>query len=73
MPTVSHLNSKVDVNWDTSVYRSHNKDIPENAPTPLGNSVTLLHYFDANLMHNTLSGKSITGCIHIVNKTPIIW
>ena len=24
-------------------------------------------------MHDVLSGKSVTGCIHLANKTPIMW
>jgi hypothetical protein len=29
------------------------------------------HYVDANLMHDMVSGKSVTGCIHFINQTPI--
>jgi hypothetical protein len=42
-------------------------------PTPLGKRVTLIHWFDANLMHDVLSGKAVTGCIHFANKTPMMW
>ena len=35
--------------------------------------MTLVHYFDANLMHDVLSGKAVTGCVHFANKTPIMW
>ena len=30
-------------------------------------------YVDANLMHDLLSGKSVTGILHLLNKTPIDW
>ena len=26
------------------------------------------HYVDANLMHDVVSGKSVTGILHLVNK-----
>ena len=45
----------------------------KNAPTPLGNPVITTSYVDANLMHDVLSGKSVTGILHYVNKTPFDW
>ena len=47
--------------------------IPNDAPTPLGNYVTLTHYVDANLMHDIATGRSVTGILHFLNKTPIEW
>ena len=44
-----------------------------DAPSPRGKRVILSHYFDANLMHDVLSGKAVTGVIHFWNKTPIEW
>jgi hypothetical protein len=35
--------------------------------------VTLIHYVDANLMHDLVAGRSISGILHMVNKTPINW
>ena len=47
--------------------------LPVDAPEPLGNYVTLTHYVDANLMHDVATGRSVTGILHLVNKTPIEW
>ena len=47
--------------------------IPEDCPKPLGKHVTLSHYVDANLYHDMLSGHSVTGILHFVNKCPIDW
>ena len=44
-----------------------------DAPSPLGKHVTLTHYFDANLYHDMLTGRSVTGILHLMNKTPIEW
>jgi RNA binding exosome subunit len=55
------------------VYGKVKELLPNNAPEPLGKYVTLSHYMDANLMHNITSGKSVTGILHLVNKTPIDW
>ena len=47
--------------------------LPKDAPIPLGRRVTLTHYFDANLYHDMVSGRSVTGILHLINKTPIDW
>jgi hypothetical protein len=35
--------------------------------------VILTHYVDANLYHNVLTGRSVTGVLHFLNGTPIDW
>jgi hypothetical protein len=45
----------------------------EDAPEPLGTFVTMSRYFDANLMHDIMTGKSVTDILHLVNKTPLEW
>ena len=47
--------------------------LPDDAPPPKGKPVTFTHYFDANLMFDLLTGRSVTGIIHIVNQTPFDW
>lgn len=70
-PDLSRFDSKTKIDWSKSVYGNHKEEVPKDAPKPLGKRVTLFHYFDANLMHDVLSGKAVTGCIHFANKTPI--
>jgi hypothetical protein len=72
-PDLSMFNNKIDLDWAKSIYGDHAEDRPNDAPKPLGRRVTLVHYFDANLMHDVLSGKAVTGCVHLANKTPIMW
>ena len=55
------------------MYGNPIKDKQRDAPDPLGKCVTITSYFDANLMHDILSGKACTGIIHFLNKTPIDW
>ena len=59
--------------WSRSVYGEISEILPHNAPEPLGNYVTLTHYVDANLMHDIVTGRSVTGILHMVNKTPLDW
>ena len=57
-------------NWSNSVYGKPTEDKPKDAPKPVGKPIHLTSYFDANLMHNVLSGKAVTGILHFLNKTP---
>jgi hypothetical protein len=59
--------------WERSVYGNVSEIIPLDAPTLLGKHVTLTHYYDANLYHDMLTGHSVTGILHLFNKTPIEW
>ena len=72
-PNFSEFDNNIKFYWSTSVYGDVSENIPEDAPKPRGKQVTLVHYFDANLMHDVLSGKAVTGCVHFANKTPIMW
>ena len=70
-PDYSDLPSKV-FDW-ASIYGDVQELLPADAPAPLGNKVTFTHYVDANLFHDALTGRSVTGIIHMVNGTPIDW
>ena len=61
-----------DYDW-SDIYRPVKELLPTDAPEPLGNYVTLTHYVDANLMHDVLTGRSVTGILHLLNQTPIDW
>ena len=47
--------------------------VPKDAPTPLGKPVVTTHYVDANLYHDILTGRSVTGIMNFVNQTIIDW
>ena len=42
-------------------------------PTPRGKRIVMTSFVDANLYHDLISGKSVTGILHFFNKTPIDW
>ena len=58
-------------NWIYSVYGDVNELIPNDIPEPLGNYVTTITYCDANLFHDLLTGRSVMGILHLLNRTPI--
>ena len=59
--------------WSNTAYGNAEEEVPSDEPPSLGNCIVLSHYFYANLMHNVLSGKSVTGVFHLVNKTTLMW
>ncbi len=59
--------------WEKSIYGNVHEDIPTDAPIPLGKYVLLTHYLDANLYHDMLTGRSVSGILHFMNQTPLDW
>ena len=59
--------------WMYSVYGNVKELLPKDAPKPLGHWVLLTHYVDANLFHDVITGRSVTGILDLVNGTPIDW
>jgi hypothetical protein len=47
--------------------------IPTDIQEPKGKYVTLSHYFDANLYHDMVTGRSVTAILHFLNQTPMDW
>ena len=45
--------------------------LPTDAPKGLGKRVQFTSYVDANLYHDLISGKLVTGNLHLANKTLI--
>ena len=56
--------------WSRSVYERPKAIIPTDIPEPRGKYVTIVHYVDANLHHELVTGRDVTAILHIVNGTP---
>ena len=70
LPDYSDVTEPV-FDWADSVYGSPTEMLPQDAPKPMGKPVILTHYVDANLYHCMLTGRSVTGILHLINGTPI--
>jgi hypothetical protein len=57
--------------WAKSVYGEVSELIPKDVLELLGGYVTLMHYADANLYNDMLTGHLVTGILHFLNKMPI--
>ena len=62
-----------DFDWTCSVYGDVHEIHPDDMPEPLGKAVTTTTTMDANLNNCLATGKSLTGCLHFLNKTPVDW
>jgi hypothetical protein len=59
--------------WSLSVDGDVKEIIPTDIPEPKGKYVTLSHYFDVNLYHNMVTGRSVTAILHFLNQTLMDW
>jgi hypothetical protein len=59
--------------WERTVYRGAKETVPKNAPDALGKEVDTILFHNANLYHDIITGRSVTGLIHFLNRTPIDW
>ena len=58
-------------NWFYTCYSGAQEQVPDDAPRPLGKEVKTTSFVDANLYHDLVSGKSVTGILHMLNQTVI--
>jgi hypothetical protein len=54
-----------DFDWCHSVYGKVEELVPNDTPKPLRKFVTTITYTDANLYHSMLTGRSVTGILHL--------
>ena len=65
-PDYSDLPEKI-YDWDYSVHKGAKEELPDIFPTPRGKAIRTTSCVDANLMHDILSGRSMTGILHLFN------
>ena len=70
-PNYMHL-PELEYDW-TMVYGNVIEEIPKDAPGPLQKSVTTTTFLDANLVHDLITGRSVTAVLHFFNLTPGDW
>ena len=71
IPDYSELVAPV-YDW-THIYEGVTEELPADMPIPKGKPVLTTTYADTNLYHDFLTGRSVTGVLHLVNQTPVDW
>ena len=64
---------KKEYSWSVACYPGAKEPILDDMPCPLGREVVTTSFVDANLYHDLISGRSVTGCLHMINKTLVDW
>ena len=64
---------ELEYDWTKTSYGNVIEEIPKDAPEPLGKSVTTTTLLDANLLHELITGRSVTTVLHFFNLTPGDW
>ena len=59
--------------WTYSVCGDVHEIVPDDMAEPLGKAVVTTTTMDADLNHCLGTAKSLTGCLHFVNKIPVDW
>ena len=72
LPDYSDIPEKT-YDWEKSVYGSAHEAKPHDSPIALGKPIILTHYVDANLYHDMITRRSVTGILHFINQTPVDW
>ena len=62
-----------DYDWLNTTYSNVKESVPKDIPTALGKEVVFTTFVDANLYHDLITGRSVTGILHLINQTPIDW
>ena len=65
-PDYSHL-PKQEYEWSRTVYGNVKEEIPKDIPKPLGKRVITYTFLDVNLLHDNITGKSVTAVLLFVN------
>ena len=73
IPLHEHFCNIPTYDWSQTIYGTSPEELPPNMPPPLGLPVRTTTYCDANLMHDLLTGRSMSGIITLLNQTPIQW
>jgi hypothetical protein len=63
----------VKYDWMETVYGCEPMEEDDRAPPPKGKSVRCSSFVDANLMHDLVTGRSASGILEFLNRTPIDW
>ena len=56
-----------------TIYSNLIEEIPQDAPEPLRKSVTPTTFLFANLLHDLITGRSVTAVLHFFNLTTGDW
>ena len=57
--------------WVYTVYGNCEEQLPEDIPPALGKPVDITTHVDANLFHDLITDRAVTGILHMLYGTPV--
>jgi hypothetical protein len=72
IPNNKSLPTPVQYNWCSSINGNVTEALPTDQPVPQGKDMRTITYQDANLYHDLVTGRAMSGIIHFVRQTPAI-
>jgi hypothetical protein len=66
-----HTPKKFD--WSSSIYGNIQEYVPHDMPVTKGRFMHTTTYQDENLFHYLVTGRSMTGILHILSQIPTHW
>ena len=73
VPAHESYTPPINNDWAQSQYGTGTEELPRDMPPPKGKLMRTTTYADANLMHDFVTGRSMSGILHLLNQTPIQW
>jgi hypothetical protein len=71
IPSHEGMATPVQYDWRSSVYGNVTEELPPDHPIPRGKLMRTTTYQGANLYHDLVTGRAISGSIHFVNQTHV--
>jgi hypothetical protein len=71
IPNHEVIVTPIHYSWSASIYGNVKEDLLPDMQTPRGKLVLTSTYQDANLHHDLVTGRAMSGIIHLVNQTPL--
>jgi hypothetical protein len=71
IPNHEQIATPIQYDWSSSIYGNVKEELPPDITTPRGKLVRTLTYQDSNLYHDLVTGRAMSGIIHLVKQTPI--
>jgi hypothetical protein len=72
IPNHEGMATPVQYDWSSSVYGNVTEELPPDHPIPRDKLMCTTTYQYANLFHDLVTGRAMTGVIHFINQTPVI-
>ena len=54
--------------WKTLAHDNASELLPEDAPAPKGKYAVTISHYDANIYHNVITGRLVTGVLHFFQQ-----